>query len=176
MFAPRRRERILVQVVRYIVVLGVLLMLNQIAAASTAVFAKAYETRYAQQMKPPRGKALVYIYEREQGSATSPRIWLNNYEIGRLVPGSFTVWQLAPGRLELRVGGSNPTTLSLQTQAGKVYPFRLDVIGDSAKIDGMPLSFRSELASLQLIKNPRQVVATAKPSPTVKAAHLRNRP
>jgi hypothetical protein len=160
----------------------VILIVSQAVSAAEPVFATAAETRYARTLVPPKGKAIVYIYQRQQaGAGVSPTIWLNNYKIGRLVPGSFTVWQLAPGRLEIKVGGTDPVTLSLISQAGKVYLFRLSLsqgeAGAKAQLESLPVSFRGELATSRLIKNPRQVVPVvrrepAKPavSPVAKAA------
>lgn len=149
------------------VILVSLLLVNQVADATAPVFGSAAQTRYARQLTPPKGKALIYIYQRKEGEAVTPRIWLNNYEIGRIVPGSFTVWQLAPGRLELRVAGSEPAKVSLISRAGNVYLFRLSVIrtaaGIKAKIESLPRSYRNELADTRFIKNPRQVTAAALP-------------
>jgi opacity protein-like surface antigen len=79
------------------------------------------------------------------------------------VPGSFTVWQLAPGRLELKVAGSEPANMVLRSTAGKVYLFRLSVThtesGTRAVIESLPESYRGELASCRLIKNPRSITA-----------------
>ena len=152
------------QVVKYIFIASIL-VLSQAAGAASPVFGSVSETRYARGLTPPKGKSLIYIYQGKQGGAVSPKIWLNNYEIGRIVPGSFTVWQLAPGKLELRVDGPNPAKLSLVSQAGKVYLFRLDVTGNSAEIENLPQSYRSDLVSLRLIKNPRQVTAETTPPP-----------
>lgn len=131
--------------------------------AAVPKFGSDAQTRYARALTPPKGKALVYIYERKQDGGVSPRIWLNNYEIGRIVPGSFTVWQLAPGRLNLRVGEEQPASVSLISHAGQVYLFRLIVSrtesGTRAEIESMPAAYRKELASTRFIKNPRQVSA-----------------
>lgn len=161
------------QVFKYIFLVSILLQV-QMVGATTAVFGTAAQTRYARQLSPPKGKALIYIYQRKQGGAVSPKVWLNNYEIGRIVPGSFTVWQLAPGRLELRVGGTNPSRLSTVSQAGKVYLYRLSVTrtdaGTRAVIESMPQGNREELADSRLIKNPRQVTAAVSPPLTSKSA------
>lgn len=144
------------------ILLLVMMVASQYAAAGAPVFGSSKETKYARELVPQKGKAIVYIYQRQQdGTGASPTIWLNNYEIGRIVPGSFTVWQLAPGRLELRVGSAEPATLSLMSQAGKVYLFRLSVTQSAgeakAQLENMPDSYRGDLAATQFIKNPREV-------------------
>lgn len=145
------------------ILLVVFSALIQLSHAAAPIFGSDAQTRYARQLSPPKGKALIYIYERKQSGYVSPRIWLNNYEIGRIVPGSFTVWQLAPGQLNLRVGGEEPASVSLISQAGRVYLFRLSVTrtstGVRAEIDNLPDSHRGELAATRFIKNPRQVSA-----------------
>lgn len=152
-----------------------MLVTAQLTHAAAPVFGTASETRYARDLAPPKGKALIYIYLREQdGHGTSPTIWLNNYEIGRIVPGSFTVWQLAPGRLNLRVGGAEPATLSVLSKTGRVYLFRLTVVqteaGAKAQIVSMPETYRGDLAATRLIKNPRQVTPVVTQVPASPAA------
>ncbi len=159
----------MVQGIKYLL-LGTLLAISQVTFAAVPVFGTASETKYARDLVPPKGKALIYIYQRDQdGVGPTPTIWLNNYEIGRIVPGSFTVWQLAPGRLNLRVGRTNPATLSVLSEAGKVYLFRLTVVqtqsGTEAQIESLPDSYRGDMAMTQFIKNPRQVTAVAAEPP-----------
>ena len=153
----------------------VTLVICQAVSAAEPVFATAAETKYARELVPPKGKAIVYIYQHQQGGAgVSPTIWLNNYKIGRLVPGSFTVWQLAPGRLEIKVGGVEPVSLSLISQAGKVYLFRLTVsqseVGAKAQLESLPAAYRTELAQSRYIKNPRQVTPIVVRTPAKPAA------
>lgn len=150
------------------IVLLLMLLGSHVVAAAIPVFATSAESKYARELRPPKGKALVYIYQRRgDGAAVSPTIWLNNYQIGRLVPGSFTVWQLAPGRLEVRIDGTDPATLTLRSEAGKVYLFRLSVsqsgAGAKEQLESLPESYRADLAATQLIKNPRQVTAAVTP-------------
>jgi opacity protein-like surface antigen len=150
-----------VQALKYLLLLF-MLVLNHFAFANVPVFGSSAESKYARELTPPKGKAIVYIYQRKQdGAGVSPIIKLNKYEIGRIVPGSFTVWQLAPGRLELHVGGVEPVSLSLTSQAGKVYLFRLSVTqtvaGPKAQLESLPATYRTDLAATQYIKNPRQV-------------------
>ena len=155
----------------------VMLLGSHAAFAAMPVFGTTAESKYARELVPPKGKAIIYVYQRnEDGEGLSPTIWLNNYEIGRIIPGSFTVWQLAPGKLELRVGGVDPVSFSLTSQAGKIYLFRLSVMqtgeGPKAQLTSLPEFYRSDLALTRIIKNPRQVdtlVAQA-PAEPVKAA------
>jgi len=163
-----------VQGIKYLL-LVTMLVFAQVTFAAAPVFGTAAETKYARDLVPPKGKALIYIYQREQdGEGATPTIWLNNYEIGRIVPGSFTVWQLAPGRLNLRVGRTEPATLSVLSAAGKVYLFRLTVVqtqsGAKAQIESLPDSYRGDMAMTQFIKNPRQVTAVAAQAPVQSAS------
>ncbi|MEJ2360412.1 MAG: outer membrane beta-barrel protein [Gammaproteobacteria bacterium] len=175
-YANNHNEGSRVQGFKYLLLVS-LLISTQVSIAAAPVFGSAAQTRYARQLTPPKGKALIYIYQRKQGGAVSPRIWLNNYEIGRIVPGSFTVWQLAAGSLELRVGGTEPARVSLISHAGRVYLFRLSVTqsagGTRAEIESLPGSYRNELADTRFIKNPRQVTAQPLPSPPRKTVKPR---
>lgn len=158
------------QGVKYVLgCLVVFLATMQIVNAASPVYGSDAQTRYARQLHPPKGKALIYIYELKQSGGVSPRIWLNNYEIGRIVPGSFTVWQLAPGQLNLRVGGEEPARVSLISRAGQVYLFRLSVTrtptGVRAEIESLPASYRHELAATRFIRNPREVSAEIRSTP-----------
>lgn len=152
------------------VLILVALLASHSLYAADPVFGSDKETRFARGLKPPKGKAIVYIYERQQdGDVATPTIWLNKYKIGRIVPGSFTVWQLAPGQLNLRVDGLNPATLSVLSQAGRVYLFRISVTktgkGLQAQIENLPDTYRGDLMATRLIKNPRQVTAAMVQAP-----------
>ena len=146
-------------------VISVMLLMSHVVLAAVPVFGSTTESNYARQLVPPGNKAIVYIYQQNDSSGVSPSIQINNYEIGRLVPGSFTVWKLSPGKLKIGVGGTNPTSVSIISQAGKVYLFRLSVVqtsaGPRAQLTGLPGSFRSDLATMRLIKNPRAVTSLA---------------
>ena len=167
------KEATIVRAIKSIILLGMLISSHAVSAAAP-VFATSAESKYARELIPPKGKAIVYIYQRNaDGTGISPTIWLNNYQIGQLVPGSFTVWQLAPGKLEVRINGTDPATLTLRSEAGKVYLFRLTVTptgtGPKAQLESLPESYRSDLAAAQLIKNPRQVTTAAVLMPAVPA-------
>ena len=142
------------------------LLASHVVVAAEPVFGTSAESKYLRAIKPPKGKAVVYIYQRrEDGSGASPMIWLNNYQIGRLVPGSFTIWQLSPGQLNLRVEGTDSAGFSLVSEAGKVYLFRVvmtqTVTGPMPQLMRMPESYRADLAATQLLKNPGVVTAAA---------------
>jgi len=152
-----------VRIVKVLLII-ILFGLNQYLFAAAPVFGSAKETNYARSLKPPKGKSLIYIYQRPQsGGEVSPLITLNKYNIGRIVPGSFTVWQLAPGRRELNVAGSQPANMVLRSTAGKIYLFRVNVTrtesGTRAVLESLPVSYRGELAACRLIKNPRNISA-----------------
>lgn len=154
----------------YLLLLVTLLASHNVFAAMP-VFGTSSESKRAQEFAAPKDKAIIYIYQLEKdGTGVSPRIWLNNYEIGRLVPGAFSVWKLSPGRLSIRVEGTDRASVSMFTKAGKVYLFRLDAARASAgprvRVTSLPESFRADLKSTRLLKNPRTVtsVATTKPA------------
>lgn len=152
------------------ILLLITLLVSFDASAAMPVFGTTTESKHAREFRPPKGKAIIYIYQLEKdGVDVSPTIWLNNYKIGRLVPGSFTVWKLAPGRLNIRVDGTEPASISMFSKAGKVYLFRLSVTqtnsGPKAQLTGLPESFRADLNSTSLIKNPRTVTSTATRTP-----------
>jgi len=156
--------------VRYLLIPLILVMSHTVLAAEP-VFGTDAESKYTREIRPPKGKAIVYIYQRQQdGTGVSPTIWLNNREIGRLVPGSFTVWQFSPGQVNVRVDGRPPASLSIATQAGRIYLFRLTVTqtaaGEAAQLKLMPESYRGgDLAATRLIKNPREVTASVARAP-----------
>ena len=155
--------------IRYLVFTALMLVSHSVFAAAP-VFGTDAENKYAREIAPPPGKSLVYIYQRDRdGSGVTPKIWLNNYEIGRLVPGTFTVWQLAPGQLDIRVDGTQPANLSIISEAGKVYLIRVSVVqtaaGPEPELTSLPASYRSDMIATQLIKNPRSLTSVASTSP-----------
>ncbi len=159
--------------IRYLVVTALILASYSVFAAAPVLGTDA-ESKYAREIAPPAGKSLVYIYQRDRdGSGVTPKIWLNNYEIGRLVPGTFTVWQLAPGQLNIRVDGTQPANLSIISEAGKVYLIRVSVVqtaaGPEPELTSLPASYRSDMVATQLIKNPRSLTTVASTSPAKQA-------
>ena len=161
---PIFREKIIVKSVRFIILFAMLLM-SHVVLAAIPLMGSTAESNYARQLAPLENKAIVYIYQQSNNHRVSPPIQINNYNIGRLVPGSFTVWKLSPGKLKIGVGGTNPSSVSIISKAGKVYLFRLSIAqtsnGPSAQFTGLPGSFRSDLNSMRLIKNPRTVTSLA---------------
>jgi len=154
-----------VKVVEYLLLL-VMLLVSYTASAVLPVFGTTAESKYAQKFAPPKGKTVIYIYQRHgDGNGVSPMIWLNNYTIGRLVPGAFTVWKLSAGQLRIRIGGTEPAHLSMVSEAGKIYRFRLSVTqtaaGSRAQLTRMAESSRSDMATTQWIKNPLKVTSVA---------------
>ena len=143
----------------------------QLVQAAEPIFASDAESASARELKPSAGKALIYIYQRnDAGAAVSPRVWLNNYEIGHLAPGSFTVWQLAPGRLEIKIDGAPPVTLILQSEAGKLFLFRVSMKqtenGKKAVLESLPEYDRMDMAGTRLLRNPRELSAPVTASGT----------
>jgi opacity protein-like surface antigen len=156
---------------KYLLVLATFLV-NHAAFADLPIYATPAASKQAHGFKPPKGKAIVYIYQRlEDGRDVSPKIWINNYEIGRLVPGTFTVWKMSPGRLNIRVGETDSANLAMTMQAGQIYRFRLSVsetnAGTQIRIRSIPARLHSELASTRLLKNPRQVTSLVTRTPVV---------
>ncbi len=144
----------------FLILLLVMMLVSQVAFATVPEFGTAAESRYTREFPVPKGKAVIYIYQLD-GNSLSPVIKLNNYEIGRLVPGAFTVWTLPPGQLVLNVGGAKSAGYSIRAKAGRIYLFRVSVKetadGPEAELSLMSRSSRSSLASIQLLKNPRTV-------------------
>lgn len=136
------------------------------SSAALPEFGTASESRYMRELKPPSGKAVIYIYQlRQDGKDVSPRIRLNNANIGRLVPGSFTVWKLSPGRLNLHVEGAEQSGVSITARAGKIYRFRLVVrqtpSGPVTQLALTPDYQHREMANTYWIKNPQLVTRLA---------------
>lgn len=144
--------------------LPVILLLGQAATAAEPAFGTDAENKYTRELRPAQGKAIVYIYQRQQdGSGVSPVISLNNREIGRLLPGTFTVWQFSPGQVNVRVNADVPASQTIAVEAGKVYLFRLVVTQAQsrsvARLTALPESYRGDLAATRLIKNPQEMTA-----------------
>ena len=152
---------------KYILILMLtMIFLSYGAFAATPEFGTAAQSKYAREFSVPKGKAVIYIYQlNEDGRGVSPQIKLNNYIIGRLAPGSFTVWTLAPGQLLLQVDGVKSATYSIRSNAGRIYLFRLSVketsAGPEAELSLMSRSSRSDLAAIRLLKNPRTLTELA---------------
>ncbi len=153
----------------------VLMPLSQNAVAAKPVFGSAAESKYAREFSPPKGKAVIYIYQRKgDGKDVSPTVKLNNYLIGRLVPGSFAVWKMSPGQVTIQVDGVKSVGYSFKTKPGKTYRFRLVVertaAGDEVKLELMSASARNDIVGTRLLKNPKTVTTYTKRNQAIAAA------
>jgi opacity protein-like surface antigen len=157
---------------KYILVLAIYFVSYPVLA-DLPVYGTTSETRQAQQYQPPDGKALVYIYQPVTGGQSiSPVILINNYKVGRLVPGSFMVWKLSAGRLNIRFDGTDSPGQTLNMRAGNIYRFRLTIPEESAGPNGqvklVPASLHSELMAMRLLKNPKTVTSISAVKPIQK--------
>jgi len=158
---PTLGEDAIVKAVKFLIFIFLLVSSHSLWAAEP-VYGTSKESKYAREFSPRKGKASVYILQTHESSGTtSPKIWLNNYEVGRTVPGTFAVWQMPAGRLNIRVDGVNPAQLSLVLGAGKAYLIRLSVRQTGAglvpQLVALPESYRTDLARFRWLKNPRDV-------------------
>ncbi len=76
------------------------------------------DDRRAKQAVPVSGKALLYIYRKQDDNALVTTITLNGREVARLEPQTFGLWNVASGRNEIRADGK---TLALQCEPGRIY-------------------------------------------------------
>jgi len=151
----------------FLIVFLTMLFVSNAASASVPIFGSNSESQFAREFTPPKGKAIIFIYQRkEDGRGVSPVIKLNNYLIGRLVPGSFTVWKLSAGQVTIKVRGIKTIGYSFKTKPGKIYRFRLIVTktrtGDKADLLLMSTSARHDILGTRLLKNPRTVTTMTK--------------
>ena len=74
--------------------------------------------RRAKQAVPQTGKALLYVYRKQDGDDTISALTLNGKEVARLEPQTFGLWNVDAGRMEIRADGK---TLALEGEAGRIY-------------------------------------------------------
>jgi opacity protein-like surface antigen len=145
---------------------------NDIVSAAEPIYGQPDETKRIRDAMPVPGRAIIYIYRRHDDTGgPSPVIYLNTYQVGRLLPGTFTSWRVSPGQIEVRAEGLQTTRLPLTSQAGNIYLIRVSVKesarGVNARLTRVrPDARASELAGTQLLKNPREIpAALPKPAP-----------
>jgi len=101
--------------------------------AANSPYASPTEDRKAKQAIPPSGKALVYVYRQtDAGPKRSPVIYVNRRASGRLVPNSYYLLTLNPGRIDIKTDSSGSTLLSLYAKAGRIHFVRLSVDREGA--------------------------------------------
>jgi hypothetical protein len=88
------------------------------AVAADAPVPGASDERQAREALPSGGKALLYIYRKQDGGETPVAVSLNGTEVAKLVPRTFGLWNVASGRTEIRVAGK---VLAVQSEAGRIY-------------------------------------------------------
>jgi len=161
----------------FLITILAMFMVSNVATAAVPVFGTNSESQYARDFSPPQGKAVIYIYQRkEDGRGVSPSIKLNNYVIGRLVPGSFTVWKLSAGQVTIQVAGVKTVGYSFKTKPGAIYRFRLIVkqtsAGARAELRFMSTSGQNDILGTRLLKNPKSVTNSTKSAPVIAAAPI----
>ncbi len=93
---------------------------------ATVPMAVAAQDLSAQQMAPPTGKALVYVYRSTlYGYGVKMSVTLDGKERGQIAPKTYVMWGLNPGEHEITsitkgIAG-NTAKLRLRVEAGKTY-------------------------------------------------------
>ncbi|MCZ6576502.1 MAG: hypothetical protein O6950_08660 [Gammaproteobacteria bacterium] len=152
-----------------------ILFASDSGSAAEPIYSSPEETRRIRAALPVQGRAAIYIYRHhDDAGGPSPAIWLNRYQVGRLLPGTFTALWVSAGRIEIRTEGVQTTRLPLTSEVGNIYLIRVSVIqtaqGPNARLTRVPPDARrNELAAIRLLRNPREIPAalpTAAPAVT----------
>jgi hypothetical protein len=110
-----------------------LLVLGASQAQAAVPLATPEQDRYAKQAVPPSGNALIYVYRLDDTRPqTSPGVWLNKRDSGRLEPRTYGMWAAGPGRLEIRAGRADATPFTITCEAGRIYFVQLAVNADGS--------------------------------------------
>jgi len=151
---------------------SLLLILGTTQTLAAVSLATPEQDRYAKQAVPPSGKALIYVYRLDDGNPkTTPGLWLNKRDSGRLEPRTYGMWAAGPGRLEIRAGRADAVPLTITCQAGRIYFVQLAVSKDGG-VNLRQVSYgtgRSEMSRARLVLDPSlaaRAAAAPKPVPT----------
>ena len=146
-----------------------LLVLGASQVQAAVPLATPEQDRYAKQAVPPSGKALIYVYRLDDTRPqTSPGVWLNKRDSGRLEPRTYGMWAAGPGRLEIRAGRADATPFTLTCEAGRIYFVQLAVNADgSIRLRQVPYGTgRTEMGQARLVLDPAIAArAAAAPKP-----------
>jgi len=164
-----------------------LLTLGTIQVQAAVPLATPAQDRYAKQAVPPSGKALIYVYRLDDASPqTSPGLWLNKRDSGRLEPRTYGMWAAQPGRLEIRAGRVDAAPLTFNCQAGRIYFVKLSVNKDrSTSLRQVSYGTgRADMRQARLVLDPALAARAAPPVkprapapvPTPKAAPAKKAP
>ncbi len=106
--------------------LSSLLLLIALGCASGAAVAPEAEEA-AKKFVPPSGKAQVYVVRPSgAGVAVFYQVKFDGRNIGSMVPGTFVLQQVAPGRHQVVLfNESNETPVTVDAEAGKNYFVRV---------------------------------------------------
>lgn len=127
----------------------------------------AEDDRRAKQAVPVRGKALIYIYRKQDDSASVTPVTLNGREVVRLEPQTFGLWNVEVGRNEIRAGGK---TLALQCEPGRTYFVELTILTGGVALRQVSYAIgRTQTQQARLAGSPPRVAPKTKPAPTAPA-------
>lgn len=135
-------------------------------ALAAVPLASPEQDRRAKQAVPPSGRALIYVYRLDDAShATTPGLWLNGRDSGRLEPRTYGMWAAGPGRLEIRAGRADAAPLTFNCQAGRIYFVKLSVNKDqSTSLRQVTYGTgRLDMRQARLVLSPALAAPPAKP-------------
>jgi hypothetical protein len=83
----------------------------------------------AKQFEPVPGKAVIYIVRDRLGPHLDDTLWLGESEMITTHTGTYYRWEVAPGTHHISGFGVSTASLTLTTEAGKIYFVHHGVIG-----------------------------------------------
>jgi hypothetical protein len=104
-------------------VLSILLFPIMVSACASIPLSSPSEDAEAKRFEATAGTSKIYIYRKKafSGSAIKLPLSLDSVEKGPLASGTFFLWNVAPGKHEIFCSGTTDSSLTIDTQPGKLY-------------------------------------------------------
>lgn len=93
-----------------------------LTSCATVSMANRAQSRSAKEFSPSKDRAKIYVYRNEVlGSAIKVGLALNGNFMGETAPGTFHMWEVAPGKHEVSCEAERSSRVTLNAQPEKLY-------------------------------------------------------
>ena len=155
-------------------------MLLQLAAAAAfadAEFAPMAEDSRAKTTLPPPGKALIFVYRQDVAAPKNVPMWFDNQPIGFIVPRSYFLWAVDPGKHVIASNSDRSVALTVNVQKGRNYFVEQSIAAKDVKVELRQVSYargRVAVNRCRLIKDDSAFAAAAlgRPAPKKEPRHV----
>jgi len=159
---------------RWVWLLGfaLLLQLAAVTVFADVVFAPTAEDSRAKTTLPPPDKALIFVFRQDEAAPKNVPMWFDNRPIGFIVPRSYFLWAVDPGKHVIASNSDRSVALTVNVQKGRNYFVEQSITANGVKVELRQVSYaqgRLAVNRCRLIKDDSAFAAAALDRPATKS-------